>query len=164
MKYLVSVVALAAASISAPAFAHDPAGPNVAEAEAFIAAAEKDLFDFSVEAGRVAWIKATYITEDTDAIAAKYGAVGTEKSVKYALEAAKLQSVAGLSAETKRKLDILRGGIVLPAPTTPGAATELNVIATKLDSAYGAGKGTLRGQPMARISRPRWAPTAIQKS
>jgi peptidyl-dipeptidase A len=147
MKYLVSVVALAAASISTPAMAQ-AAAPSVAEAEAFIAAAEKDLYDFSVESGRVAWIKATYITDDTDAIAAKYGAVGTEKSVKYALEAAKFQSVVGLSAETKRKLDILRGGIVLPAPTTEGAATELNVIATKLDSAYGAGKGTLRGQPI----------------
>jgi peptidyl-dipeptidase A len=146
MKYLVSVVALAAASISAPAFAQDIAAPTVSEAEAFVAAAEKDLFDFSIESGRVQWIKATYITDDTDAIAAKYGAVGTEKSVKYALEAAKYQSVVGLSAETKRKLDILRGGIVLPAPTTEGAATELNVIATKLDSAYGAGKGTLRGQ------------------
>jgi peptidyl-dipeptidase A len=148
MRYFVSTVALAAASISAPSFAQDTAGPSVSEAEAFIASAEKDLYDFSIESNRVAWIKATYITDDTDAIAAKYGAVGTEKSVKYALEAAKFQSVVGLSAETKRKLDILRGGIVLPAPTTEGAATELNVIATKLDSAYGAGKGTLRGQPM----------------
>ena len=149
MKYLVSVVALAAATISVPAFAQDAAAPTISEAEAFVAAAEKDLFDFSIEAGRVQWIKATYITEDTDAIAAKYGAVGTEKSVKYALEAAKYQNVVGLSADTKRKLDILRGGIVLPAPTSPGAATELNVIATKLDSAYGAGKGTLRGEPIS---------------
>ncbi|MEQ1539676.1 MAG: peptidase M2 family protein, partial [Sphingorhabdus sp.] len=93
MKYLVSVVALAAASISAPAFAQNTTAPTVSEAEAFVAAAEKDLFDFSIEAGRVQWIKATYITEDTDAIAAKYGAVGTEKSVKYALEAAKYQGV-----------------------------------------------------------------------
>jgi peptidyl-dipeptidase A len=148
MKYFVSVAALAIATISVPALAQE-AAPTVAEAEAFIAAAEKDLFDFSIESGRVAWIKATYITEDTDALAAKYGAVGTEKSVKYALEAAKYQAVAGLSPETKRKLDILRGGIVLPAPTTEGAATELNVIATKLDSAYGAGKGTLKGEPIA---------------
>ena len=32
----------------------------------------------------------------------------------------------GLDYDTKRKLDILRGGLVLPAPTTPGAAAELN--------------------------------------
>jgi peptidyl-dipeptidase A len=145
MKYLVSVVALAAASISVPAMAQT-AAPTVAEAEAFIAAAEKDLFAFSVEGGRVSWINSTYITDDTDALAAKYGEIGTEKSVKYALEAAKYQNVAGLSAETKRKLDILRGGLVLPAPTKPGAAAELSEIATKLNSAYGKGKGTLRGK------------------
>jgi peptidyl-dipeptidase A len=146
MKKYVSGLALAAALASAPALAQS--APTVADAEAFIAAAEKDLFSFSVEAGKVAWINATYITDDTDALAAKYGEVGTEKSVKYALEAAKYQNVAGLSAETKRKLDILRGGLVLPAPTKAGAAGELAEIATKLNSAYGKGKGTLRGEPV----------------
>src|SRR3546814_6566362 len=81
------------------------------------------------------------MTEETDAMAARINAVGTEKSVKYALEAAKYMNVAGLSADTKRKLDILRNGIVLPAPTTPGAATELNTIATDLQSQYGKGRG-----------------------
>ena len=119
-----------------------------AAADAFIAAAEKDLFDYSVEASQVNWVNATYITEDTDALAAKINAVGTEKSVKYALEAAKYANVPGLSPDTKRKLDILRNGIVLPAPTTPGAATELNTIATKLQSQYGKGKGTLNGKPI----------------
>jgi peptidyl-dipeptidase A len=147
MKYWVSVVALATASISLPVMAQT-AAPSVADAEAFVAAAEKDQFDFSVEAGRVAWVNSTYITDDTDALAAQYGEVGTEKSVKYAVEAAKYQNVAGLSAETKRKLDILRGGLVLPAPTKAGAAGELSEIATKLNSAYGKGKGTLRGAPI----------------
>jgi peptidyl-dipeptidase A len=154
MKNLVSIAALAVATLSVPQFAVAQTGaatvaaPTVADAEAFIAAAEKDLFDFSVEGARVAWINSTYITDDTDALAAKYGEIGTEKAVKYALEAAKYQNVAGLSAETRRKLDILRGGLVLPAPTTPGAAKELSEIATKLNSAYGKGKGTLKGQPI----------------
>jgi peptidyl-dipeptidase A len=156
MKSLVSIAALAAASISVAAYAGEPApvtaekmaAPTVADAEAFIAAAEKDLFDFSIEAGRVSWINATYITDDTDAIAARYGEIGTKKSVDYALQAAKFQGVSGLSAENVRKLDILRGGIVLPAPTTAGSAAQLSEIATKLNSAYGKGKGTLDGKPI----------------
>ncbi len=154
MKNLVSLAALAFATLSIPSVAHAQdapaamAAPTVADAEAFLAKAEKDLFDFSVESSRVQWVNSTYITDDTDALAAKYGEIGTEKSVQYALEAAKYQNVAGLSAETKRKLDILRGGLVLPAPTTPGAAKELSEIATKLNSAYGKGKGTLKGQPI----------------
>ncbi|MFN3748750.1 MAG: M2 family metallopeptidase [Sphingorhabdus sp.] len=144
MRKFVSSVALAVALASTPVMAQDGT-PTVSEAEAFIAKAEKDLYDFTVEAGRVQWINSTYITDDTDALAAKYGEIGTEKAVAYALEAAKFQNVAGLSAETKRKLDILRGGLVLPAPTKEGAAAELSTIATKLQSAYGKGKGTLNG-------------------
>ena len=127
-----------------------PAEPalTAAAADAFVAAAEKDLFDYSVESSQVNWANQTNITDATDAAAAKINAIGTEKSVKYAIEAAKYANVEGLSYDTKRKLDILRNGIVLPAPTTPGAATELNNIATKLQSDYGKGKGTLNGKPI----------------
>src|SRR3546814_14604987 len=83
-------------------------------------------------------------------MAARINAVGTEKSVHYALEAAKYMNVPGLSADTKRKLNILRTGLVLPAPTTEGAATELNRSATHLSSQYGKGKGTPGGQPIPR--------------
>ena len=138
-----------------PPMAEAPADVALAEpaltaaaADAFVAAAEKDLFDYSVEATVVNWDNATNITDATDAAAAKINAIGTEKSVKYAIEAAKYAQVEGLSYDTKRKLDILRNGIVLPAPTTPGAATELNNIATKLQSDYGKGKGTLNGKPI----------------
>jgi peptidyl-dipeptidase A len=70
-------------------------------------------------------------------------------SVRLATEAARYANVKGLSYDTKRKLDILRGGIVLPAPTSPGAAAELNEIATRLNSTYGKGKGTLNGQTLS---------------
>ncbi|MHA6317166.1 M2 family metallopeptidase [Altererythrobacter sp. CAU 1778] len=135
-----------AVALAAPAQAQDTQAATAEDAEAFIAAAEKDLFDYSLEASKVYWINATYITDDTDALAAQVGATGTEKSVAYALEAAKYANVPGLDAETARKLDILRNGIVLPAPTTAGAATELNEIATSLQSQYGKGKGVLNGK------------------
>ena len=164
MKLLAPAVSLAALALAscatnpppppivaeAPPSAPVVAAPTVtaAQADAFVAAAEKDLYDYSVESSRVNWENATNITDATDAAAAKINAIGTEKSVKYALEAAKYAQVEGLSYDTKRKLDILRNGLVLPAPTTPGAATELNNIATKLQSDYGKGKGTLNGKPI----------------
>ena len=151
MKAMISTLSLALSlAVATPAFAQAaPTAPTAAEAEAFIAAAEKDLFDYTVEASQVNWVNATYLTEDTDAMAARINAVGTEKAVKYALEAAKYSDVPGLSAETKRKLNILRTGLVLPAPTTPGAATELNNIATDLQSQYGKGRGTLNGKEIS---------------
>jgi peptidyl-dipeptidase A len=141
MKPLVSAAALIVSLVFAsPAFAQTPA-----DADAFVAKAEKELGDFTVYNSQVQWINNTYITDDTDAVAARVGAEGTEMSVKFATEAARYANVAGLSYDTKRKLDILRGGLVLPAPTTEGAAKELNDIATKLNSTYGKGKGTLKG-------------------
>lgn len=132
----------------APAPAEPPA-PTAADADAFVAQVEKDFYAFNLTANRVAWINATYITDDTDALAAEYGARGTEMAVKYALEAAKFQDVPDLSPDTKRKLDILRAAITLPAPTRAGAADELSEIATRIGSEYGKGKGTLHGQPIS---------------
>ena len=140
---------IATVSTSAPMVsAQARSAPTVAEADAFVAKAEKELADFSILSNRASWINSTYITDDTDALAAHFGTIGTEMSVRFANEAAKYKDVEGLSYDTRRKLDILRGGLVLPAPTTPGAAAELNTIATRLQSAYGKGKGTLRGKPI----------------
>ena len=139
----------AAASEPAMESTSASAAPTAADADAFIARAEKELADFSVTQARADWVNATYITDDTDALAAHFGAIGTEMRVRYAGEAAKYANVPGLSADTKRKLDMLRGGLVLPAPTTEGAAAELSQITTRLQSMYGKGKGTLRGQPIS---------------
>ena len=121
---------------------------EIAKVEAFVAQAEKALADHSVLAGRAEWVNATYITEDTDALAAEFGARRTEMSVRFAKEAAKFDSAKGLSFDVRRKLDFLKQGIVLPAPEKPGAADELNVIATRLQSQYGKGKGMLDGKPI----------------
>jgi peptidyl-dipeptidase A len=155
MKSTVSLVALAALLIVAgPAVAKPkkdkavPAQstPTAAEADAFVAAAEKELGAFSVLNARAQWVNVTYITDDTDALAAEFGARGTEMGVRLAKGAARFDGVSGLSFDTRRKLDFLKQGLVLPAPDTPGAADELNTIATRLQSTYGKGTGTLRGK------------------
>lgn len=154
MKTAASIVAIATMALTTPAMAkhHEndameaTAAPTAADAKQFVDETEKQLFDFSIDAGRIYWINSNFITDDTDALAAKIGAEGTTMSVQAAIEAAKFNDVKGLDAVTRRKLDKLRGGIVLPAPTTEGASTELNEIATKLNSAYGKGKGTLNGK------------------
>ena len=156
MKFATVALAALAVSLATPAMADHHAAGTEAAASAYpmtpqgaadwVAMVEKDMFDFSVEYGRVLWLNNTYIVHDSDQLAAKYGAEATEKSVRYANEAAKYARVEGLDAEVARKLDILRNGIVMPAPVRDGAATELNEIATKLGSAYGKGKGTLNGE------------------
>ena len=134
-------------TLSPLAFAQT-ATDTTTKAEAFIAQAEKELAAHSILSSRAQWINSTYITDDTDALAAEFGARGTEMSVRLAKGAAKFDGVKGLSFDVRRKLDFLKQGITLPAPEKPGAAEELNVIATRLQSQYGKGKGTLEGKPI----------------
>ena len=159
MKLLCTSLAALAIASAAPAAAQN-AAPAAATADAaypmtpqgaadWVAMVENEMGDFGVEYARVSWVNSTYITPDTDALAAKYGAQATEMSVRYANEAAKYAQVQGLDADVARKLDILRNGIVMPAPVRDGAATELNEIATSLNSQYGKGKGTLHGQEIS---------------
>ncbi len=149
-----------AVSLATPAFADHHAAEAMEEAEfaypmtpegaaEFVAAAEADLFAHSVEAARIDWINATYITHDTNALAAKIGAVGTEKTVRYALEAARYAEIEGLDPDVARKLDIMRTSVNLPAPTTPGSAERAAELAVSLNSQYGAGKGTLNGEAIS---------------
>lgn len=148
MRNPVSRLALVLAFILSTSFAARAAADASAEAETFITQAEKELAAHSVLASRADWINRTYITDDTDALAAEFGARGTEMSVRFAKGAAKFDGAKGLSFDVRRKLDFLKQGIVLPAPEKPGAADELNVIATRLESQYGKGKGTLDGKPI----------------
>ncbi|MBO9528080.1 MAG: M2 family metallopeptidase, partial [Sphingobium yanoikuyae] len=151
MKIAISIAALAAALVASPVLAQQAPTtqqPTAAEAEAFLTKAEKALFDQSLISSRAAWINATYITDDTDALASYFGAIDTTMRVDYALEAAKFATAPGLTEETKRRLTLLRTALTLPAPTTPGASQELNDLATKLQSTYGEGKGTRNGQPI----------------
>ena len=146
IRHFTSALALAVALVASPALAA-PA-PTLADVDAFLKAAETKLDAMTLEASRIQWVNATYITDDTDALAAKNSAELTEYQVQLALDAAKLQKVAGLSPDQKRKLDLLRGGITLPAPTTAGAADTLATLSTKMASAYGKGKGALDGKPI----------------
>ena len=147
--------AMTQSSSMAPAMAPPPATAAVAAedfpqtvegARSFVAAAEKDLFDLSTIASRAEWVNATYLNDDTDAIAAHFGTIRTEKGVTYALAAARYANIPGLDFDTARKLNLLRGALTLAAPQTPGAAAELNTIATRLSSTYGKGRATLKGK------------------
>ncbi len=146
----------AAAMPPATAVVADPAAAPVAaataaEADAFVARAEKELADLSLYVNRAAWTNATYITEDTDWLAAKAGAEYTETQVRLATEAARFDNVPGISFDTRRKLDILKQSIVAPAANVPGAADELSTLLTGLQSQYGKGRGTYQGKVLPGV-------------
>jgi peptidyl-dipeptidase A len=118
---------------------------TTAGANAFIAAAEARWAEITEYAARVQWSRATNITFDTMWLESKVNAEVTELQVQLANQAAKFNTVT-VAPDVRRKLDLLRLGLVLPAPNRPGAADELAQITTRLDSAYSTGKFDYKGR------------------
>ena len=94
----VPLVALSTAAQPASTAARTSGAPTAAEAERFVADAERQLLEYSNRAQRIAWVYETYITPDTEAMTAAAGADGTELAVRLALEAARYATVPGLPA------------------------------------------------------------------
>lgn len=121
------------------------AAPTAAEAVNFVADAERQLAELSEEASRIAWTRATNITYDTMWLESRINAQMTELQVRLAGQAARFNDVE-VPADVRRKLNLLRLGIVLPAPSRAGAASELADITTRLDSTYATGKFQYQGR------------------
>ena len=123
----------------------EAAVPTAADATAFVAGAETRLAALSEEAARIQWTRATNITHDTMWLESRINAEYTELQVELANGAAAFNDVQ-VPEDVRRKLNLLRLGIVLPAPNRPGAAAELADITTRLDSTYSVGKFEFKGR------------------
>jgi peptidyl-dipeptidase A len=122
-----------------PPVAAAPAEPTAADAAAFVADAEARLEKMSEYVGRISWVRNTYITYDTMALEAQANAEFTEMGVKLAKESARFNDTPGVDPVVRRKLNLLKLGLTLPAPDRPGAAEELAQIGTRMDSTYSTG-------------------------
>ncbi len=123
-----------------------PTAPASAQdAAAFVSEAETRLAALSEEAARIQWTRATNITFDTMWLESRVNARYTELQVELANGAARFNDVQ-VAEDVRRKLNLLRLGIVLPAPNRPGAAGELAEITTRLDSTYSTGKFAFKGK------------------
>ena len=138
-----AVVALAACEqkneTAAPAAVAVPSGPTAAEAVAFVAEAEERLAELGQHNERVAWVLANFITEDTELLAARASEQFTAAQVAVASEAARFNTVEGLDYDTARKLNMLKSGIVIPAPMDAAKTAEQSEIGARLGGMYGRG-------------------------
>lgn len=121
------------------------AAPTPDEARVFVDQAEKDLAAAGLYSAKTAWVRATYITEDTDWLATKADAEWSELRTGLAVKAARFDSVE-VDAGTRRKLTILKRGITQPAPLRPGGAAEVAALSNRLDSVYSTGKFAFKGR------------------
>ncbi|HRP11485.1 MAG TPA: M2 family metallopeptidase, partial [Terricaulis sp.] len=141
----VAIAAFAACAHTSDTAAPAAAAPSAADAQTFIQQAETELAERSEREARIAWVYNTYINYDTEWLLQRSDAEGTEARVRLASGAGRFAD-ADLDADTRRKVDLLRLSLVLPAPQTEGAASQLSEITTRLASIYSTGRIDYQGR------------------
>jgi peptidyl-dipeptidase A len=115
------------------------AAPTAEEARQFVEGAENRLLPLWVAAQRAAWVQETFITPDTEEMAAE-----ADQSVKAATAelAAQARRYEGLQLpeDVARKLKLIKFSVDIPAPRDTAESTELSQLNASLQSDYGKGK------------------------
>jgi len=125
------VLTLCARAVAAP--------PTVEDARKFIDEAEAKLLTLNIDAQRADWVKSTYITDDTEAMAAKADEHAIAVQVDLVKQAKKFSGLK-LPADLERKLHLLIVSLTMPAPADPALSAEVTRIVAGMEGAYGKGK------------------------
>jgi peptidyl-dipeptidase A len=137
--FAAGLLALAALA-SVPEMAQAAEGaPTAGEAQAFVEEAEATLLKLWADAQRADWVRSTYITDDTEALAAAANEKAIAAGVVYAKKATRFDKLE-LPADVRRKLTLLKLALTLAAPSDPVEAGELTRIAASMEGVYGKGK------------------------
>ena len=112
---------------------------TAAEAENFIANAEKRLLDLNLKYSYADWEKSTNITDQTEEKSANANKELIAATTELAEQATKFEGLE-LSADTQRKMKLLKLSLTLPAPKNPAEREELTKIAASMEGDYGKGK------------------------
>jgi peptidyl-dipeptidase A len=124
----------------APAAKSAPSGaPTVAEAIKFINDAEQRLNDIGIKAARASWVQSTFITDDTEALAADANDTVIAMTTQLA-EASRRYDGLKLPPDVARKFKLLKLALTLPAPDDAAERAELTKIAASMEGEYGKGK------------------------
>ena len=141
--FLISFLGLALLSSCAKSGGGPDAGSNTkgtpAEAEQFVADAEKRLLELNIKYARADWVKSTFITDDTESLSAEANKQVIEATTEMAEQSRRFDGVA-LPYDTARKLRLLKLALTLPAPSNAPERDELTKIAASLEGDYGKGK------------------------
>ena len=113
--------------------------PTPEEAKKFIGDAEQKLLVLGAEQNRADWVKDTYITDDTEAIAAKLDERAINAAVDYAKQSTRFDGLT-LDPETARKIKLLKLSLTIATPADSKESEELTRITSSLEGTYGKGK------------------------
>jgi len=116
-----------------------PAGaPTAAEARQFLDEVNRELLRLTNSANRAGWVQSTYITPDTETLAAEANEVLIKKITDAAKQAVRFDKVT-LPPLDRRQMEVLKKQLTVSAPSDPKEAQELTQILASMEGAYGRG-------------------------
>ena len=118
-------------------------------ADEFVARVNKDLQQRGHEDAMAGWVQQTYITPDTEQLAAK----AEERALEYYPKAVKDSTAyegMDISPESRRAMLLLKQGLSAPAPDDAAKREELTAIKARMQSMFGAGKWCTGGPETCR--------------
>jgi peptidyl-dipeptidase A len=112
---------------------------TAAGAKGFLEEANRELLKLIIAANRAGWIQSTYITPDTEVMAAQANEALVTAATRYAKEAFRFDKVQ-VAADQRRQLDLLKNSLTMSAPPDAKEAEELTRLVASMESTYGSGK------------------------
>ena len=112
---------------------------TVEDAREFLNLAEAKLLELNVNASRADWVKSTYITDDTEILAAEADAKLINAAGELVKESRRFDKVT-LPPDLARKMHLLKVGLTVAAPSDPKESEELTKIIASMEGTYGKGK------------------------
>jgi peptidyl-dipeptidase A len=113
--------------------------PSADDAQAFLREANDTTLRLSNEANQAGWVQNTYITVDTEAMAARANAAFMTAVTRFAKDATRFDNVDLPPAE-RRQLTLLKNALTMAAPADPKEAEELAQLVASMEGTYGRGR------------------------
>jgi len=137
---MLSAGALALLLASTIAIAQQGTHPATPEgARAFLKEVNEQLLELINASSRAGWTQSTYITADTEIMAAEANGELVTAQTRFATEAFKFDKVQ-VSPEERRQLYLLKNSLTMSAPKDPKEAEELTRLVASMEGVYGSGK------------------------
>jgi peptidyl-dipeptidase A len=131
---------VALAACAGPASPGAPAArPDAAATKTFLDRVNATMLKLGIAQNQGGWIQQTYITDDTDAVAARLNQEYIDAVARFAKEAAKYGQTEAPAPE-RRQLQLLKVSLVMATPADAKEAEELTTIMARLEAAYGKGR------------------------
>src|SRR5690606_26682392 len=144
---LLLLVAGAAAACRVGAPGAPGSSATAEEARRFLQEVNDTAARLAVEQQRAGWVASTYITTDTQAIAARANQAFIDAMARYAREATRFDDVE-LPPDARRQLELLKVMLVVATPSDAGEAEELANLMASMEATYG--RGTWCADPAKR--------------